>query len=381
MGAILGFLKSMMPYALAAMPVYGFARFFYCKARKVRVNRYRETALFVFVIFLAALASQTILPEFEFSAAGIALAGTGHHETNLIPLHVFVQTYTEVFVRGNINALLINFLGNVVLFIPLGIFIPLLWKTPAKKTVLIGFCSSLLIEISQLLLPRVSDVDDLLLNTVGVWLGTLIFLFLKKHFEPFVRSFDQDTPPAHRKYRQCYIWLRRCNALVLDFPRSTLYNTITTISQRCTMEFKEKLVNLRKERKLSQEQLAEKLGVSRQAVSRWESGDTTPDMMNILGLCDIFEVSADDLIRGGEQAKGCTESPAGTGLSRPARGQKNHFRLILAAIFQAAVSLSVVGICFSDSAVQHLLCFVSLCIFSGLTSYQLVRYGRECASR
>ena len=38
------------------------------------------------------------------------------------------------------------------------------------------------------------------------------------------------------------------------------------------MKFEEKLVILRKERKLSQEQLAEKLGVSRQAVSRWEAG-------------------------------------------------------------------------------------------------------------
>ena len=70
--------------------------------------------------------------------------------------------------------------------------------------------------------------------------------------------------------------------------------------KRCNMKFEEKLVKLRKEHKLSQEQLAEKLGVSRQAISRWEAGETTPDMANLLGLCDVFDVSADFLIREGE---------------------------------------------------------------------------------
>ena len=44
------------------------------------------------------------------------------------------------------------------------------------------------------------------------------------------------------------------------------------------MKFENKLINLRKSRGISQEQLAEALGVSRQAISRWESGDSTPDV-------------------------------------------------------------------------------------------------------
>ena len=62
------------------------------------------------------------------------------------------------------------------------------------------------------------------------------------------------------------------------------------------MKFEEKLIKLRKSNGMSQEQLAEKLGVSRQAISRWESGDSTPDMINLLGLCDLFGVPADYLI-------------------------------------------------------------------------------------
>lgn len=61
------------------------------------------------------------------------------------------------------------------------------------------------------------------------------------------------------------------------------------------MKFSEKLQTLRKERKLSQEQLAEMLDVSRQAVSKWESGQSYPEMDKLLSLCKIFKVSLEEL--------------------------------------------------------------------------------------
>ncbi len=63
------------------------------------------------------------------------------------------------------------------------------------------------------------------------------------------------------------------------------------------MRFEEKIVDLRKQKGLSQEELAEQLGVSRQAVSRWELGQTLPDIPNLLQLCELFEVSADYLVK------------------------------------------------------------------------------------
>lgn len=62
------------------------------------------------------------------------------------------------------------------------------------------------------------------------------------------------------------------------------------------MTFGEKFLELRKKSGLSQEELAEKLLVSRQAVSRWESGETMPDSPNLLKISEIFEVSADYLL-------------------------------------------------------------------------------------
>ena len=62
------------------------------------------------------------------------------------------------------------------------------------------------------------------------------------------------------------------------------------------MQLSDKLVSLRRSLGLSQEELAEKLNVSRQAVSRWESGTAMPDAANLLQLSKLFGVSADYLL-------------------------------------------------------------------------------------
>ena len=61
------------------------------------------------------------------------------------------------------------------------------------------------------------------------------------------------------------------------------------------MKFSEKLQKLRKENNLSQEQLADMLEVSRQSVSKWESGQTYPEMDKLITMCKIFKCSLDDL--------------------------------------------------------------------------------------
>jgi len=62
------------------------------------------------------------------------------------------------------------------------------------------------------------------------------------------------------------------------------------------MKFGENLKNLRKMKKLSQESLAEKLNVSRQSISKWETGEAYPEMNNLLELCKIFHCKINDLI-------------------------------------------------------------------------------------
>lgn len=64
------------------------------------------------------------------------------------------------------------------------------------------------------------------------------------------------------------------------------------------MELERRLVELRKEKNLSQEELAEKLYVSRQTISNWERGKTYPDIDSLLLMATYFDVSLDNLIKG-----------------------------------------------------------------------------------
>lgn len=70
------------------------------------------------------------------------------------------------------------------------------------------------------------------------------------------------------------------------------------------MEFNKRLYNLRKQKTLSQEELAHQLNVSRQTISKWESGDSTPDMEKIILLSQIFEITLDELVLGKMEAPG-----------------------------------------------------------------------------
>lgn len=69
------------------------------------------------------------------------------------------------------------------------------------------------------------------------------------------------------------------------------------------MDFKEKLAAIRKDRGLSQEEMAERIGVSRQAVSKWESGESFPDIENLIAISGLLGVSIDRIVR--HDADGC----------------------------------------------------------------------------
>ena len=64
------------------------------------------------------------------------------------------------------------------------------------------------------------------------------------------------------------------------------------------MNIADRIQNLRKLRGISQEQLADRLGVSRQTISKWESEQSAPDMEKIILLSDYFEVTTDYLLNG-----------------------------------------------------------------------------------
>ena len=63
------------------------------------------------------------------------------------------------------------------------------------------------------------------------------------------------------------------------------------------LKFNEKLIKLRKASGLSQEELGDKLNVARQTISKWELGETTPEMDKLGELSNLFEISIDELVK------------------------------------------------------------------------------------
>lgn len=89
--------------------------------------------------------------------------------------------------------------------------------------------------------------------------------------------------------------------------------------------------NKRKKLGITQEQLAEKINVTRQAVSNWENGKTEPDIETLTKIAQIFDISIDELVDG--IPKGITEL----------RGKKTHLRIGIAAmIFYILSSLAMI---------------------------------------
>lgn len=67
------------------------------------------------------------------------------------------------------------------------------------------------------------------------------------------------------------------------------------------MNFSDKIISLRKKNGWSQEELAERLGVTRQSVSKWESAQSQPDLSKIIQMSELFSVTTDYLLKDGVQ--------------------------------------------------------------------------------
>lgn len=87
----------------------------------------------------------------------------------------------------------------------------------------------------------------------------------------------------------------------------------------------DKIIRLRKKNGWSQEELAEKMNVSRQAVSKWESAQTVPDLEKILQLSGLFGVTTDYLLKDELESEEYTDSTAESGVKRVTLAEANEF--------------------------------------------------------
>ena len=114
------------------------------------------------------------------------------------------------------------------------------------------------------------------------------------------------------------------------------------------MTFGEKLKELRRARGISQEELAERLNVSRQAVSKWELDLSLPDIDNIVQLSEMFHVSTDHLLKEQPAAPDSTEDIAAASAAAPdSAGQENGAAARSYRVFAITIGLMIIGLMFS----------------------------------
>ena len=107
------------------------------------------------------------------------------------------------------------------------------------------------------------------------------------------------------------------------------------------MKFNEKLIELRKKAGLSQEELGYKLNVTRQTVSKWELGETTPEMAKLAEISKIFNMSVDDLIND-SQIK-TNENPIIEDKPIQDKNPKNNKLVIIIVVLLIVVIVTIVG--------------------------------------
>jgi len=144
------------------------------------------------------------------------------------------------------------------------------------------------------------------------------------------------------------------------------------------MKLAKKIVKHRKSMGWSQEDFAEKMNVSRQAVSRWENGTALPDAQNILQISKLFGVTTDYLLNEDYQNDG--DIPAVKTAAEETESlyiRKKQLHLISGICFTAAAFSAVIGLVNKTNDTQLALSCFSLALCAGNAVAQFVLYHRK----
>jgi transcriptional regulator with XRE-family HTH domain len=144
------------------------------------------------------------------------------------------------------------------------------------------------------------------------------------------------------------------------------------------MKLPDKIIKLRKENGWSQEDFAEKLNVSRQAISRWENGTALPDAQNILQISEQFHVSTDYLLN--EDYKSDRDIPVVETTTQETEDsllKKKGLHLIAAICFTVSWFCALMGVVNSSTNTQFALSSFMLVLCAGNAVAQFVLYFKK----
>ena len=151
-----------------------------CCVRKKRVDLKREAALILVYICIVVVVRFTFCP---FGKVNGKIQPLLFDKDRIWPFWVNLMPFVYLFDYPTMREALLNLIGNVAMFIPLGIVWPAVFKklNTHGKVIAAGVGFSLCIELLQLpFFGRASDIDDLILNSTGFLIGYGIYLLVKK---------------------------------------------------------------------------------------------------------------------------------------------------------------------------------------------------------
>lgn len=142
-----------------------------------------------------------------------------------------------------------------------------------------------------------------------------------------------------------------------------------------------KIQTLRKQRGMSQEQLAEALGVSRQAVSKWEAEKSVPDIDKIIAICDYFGVATDYILRDAELTQPEPAPQYTYNISEPEEKtdntEKRKKSALLLAIAVMLYILSIIPPILIYDDMGPVLMFVMIAIATGIIVYRAITNSKD----
>lgn len=190
MEEILYYLREMLTVAVPAAIVFSCFWPYRKKAlyaMGLKTSPWREVGLIFFIMCLFGVLAVTLWPIYlvqpnSGNTGNILLLvdrPSALHNVNLIPFQM-VSDYIRDIRMGGFGFTIINFLGNLAVFVPLGFFPALLWRGANwKRSFLVGFGTSLLVECGQYLVVRTTDIDDIILNSLGAMCGFWFYLLIR----------------------------------------------------------------------------------------------------------------------------------------------------------------------------------------------------------
>lgn len=124
------------------------------------------------------------------------------------------------------------------------------------------------------------------------------------------------------------------------------------------MSLGERLLEFRKAKQLSQEEVADKLNVTRQTISKWETDQSTPDFDKIVPLCELYNVSSEELLTGKSTVNNENNSIDEDNINKKAKGIGFGILLYFIALAWIMISIMMINPIVS-SAVFFLICGVA----------------------